>query len=103
MSNYRNACPPECFEDEDVDDYNEFSRPAGNSSQNRNQLHQNQNAGIKIIMPIGQEAGLNKKNFDIRLDTNAQQWFDKIHQYWRQCKCFDIKDFSQSVSYFISL
>lgn len=96
MSNYRNACPPELFEEEDADDYFEYSRPQGhsNASPSSSQLHhQQQNAGIKIIKPIGHEAGLQKSNFDIRLDTNAQQWFDKIHQYWRQCKCFVIEDF----------
>lgn len=87
MSNYRNACPPECFEDDDVEDYNEYARPRGNTSQTRN-LSNDENPGIKILLPMGQRAGLNKSNFDIGLDTNAQQWFDKIHQYWRQCELF---------------
>lgn len=93
MSNYRNACPPELFDDEDDDDYNKYFRPSENAPQSRN-LSSNasdfpSDSGIKIIKSdiIGQKAGLNKSNFDIRLDTNAQQWFDKIHQYWRQCKC----------------
>ena len=82
MSNYKNACPPELYDDDDYDDYNNYSHPQPRSSQSSHQ----QQSGIKIILPIGQQAGLNKTNFDIRLDPNSQQWFDSIHKYWRQCK-----------------
>lgn len=79
MSNYKNVCPPELFDDDEYDE---------NSYSCRQPTSQNQ-PGIKIIKPIGQNAGLNKSNFNIQLDPNAQKWFDQIHQYWRQCKvCF---------------
>lgn len=84
MSNHKNACPAEYFDDEEADDYDDFVQQYDNHSM-ANEL-QKQNLGIKIIPQLGVEAGINKSNFDIQLDSNAQQWFDKIHQYWRQCK-----------------
>lgn len=82
MSSYRNACPPECIDDEDTDDYEEQYRPPANPSNNLSESC----SGVKIIPKLGVEAGINKSNFDIHLDVNSQAWFDRIHQYWRQCK-----------------
>lgn len=85
MSNYSNAYPPDYFDDDEADDYDEYVKPRPKPTQNlSNELQQD--TGIKIIPRLGVEAGLNKSTFDIQLDTNAQQWFDQIHQYWRQCK-----------------
>ncbi|CAO1409572.1 unnamed protein product [Diamesa hyperborea] len=41
---------------------------------------------IKIIPNCGFEAGLFKNNFDITLDEHSQEWFNKIHEYWKQYK-----------------
>lgn len=83
MSRYKHACPPEMC-DSNVDD--EFIQQTGPSSQSAASELQKQNTGIKIIPKLGEKAGLNESDFDIQLDENAQQWFDQIHQYWRQCK-----------------
>jgi hypothetical protein len=73
---------PDGYYDEDYDDGESYTKPNPQHSQNctSNELQ------IKIIKPLGYQAGVNKSDFDIALDANAQQWFDKIHQYWRQCK-----------------
>lgn len=86
MSKYSNHCPPEIYDDEDGDDYDDFARPSDDRPQTNLIEELQQNTGIKIIPKIGVGAGLNKTNFDISLDVNAQQWFDHIHQYWKQCK-----------------
>lgn len=86
MSHYSNACPPEFLDEEDADDYSDYLKPRARSSQELANELQKQNIGIKIIPKLGFEAGLNKSDFDIHLDPNAQQWFDQIHQYWRQCR-----------------
>lgn len=86
MSKYNNALPADFFDDEDVDDYDDYARPPARQKENLANELQKQNTGIKIIKELGSEAGLNKSDFDIKLDANAQQWFDQIHQYWRQCK-----------------
>jgi hypothetical protein len=46
----------------------------------------NQNNKVKVIKTININAGIDKSNFDISLDTNSQQWFNQIYQYWRQCE-----------------
>lgn len=82
MSRYNHACPPEMSDNDD----GEFIQQTARSSQSAVSELQQQSTGIKIIPKLGFEAGLNKSDFDIQLDDNAQQWFDQIHQYWRQCK-----------------
>lgn len=82
MSRYNHACPPEMCDNDD----GEFIQQTARSSQSAASELQKQSTGIKIIPKLGVEAGLNKSDFDIQLDENAQQWFDQIHQYWRQCK-----------------
>lgn len=86
MSQYRNAGPPELFEEDDIDDYDEYVQQPVQPVQNLSNELQKQINGIKVIPKLGSSAGLNKSDFDIQLDANAQQWFDQIHQYWRQCK-----------------
>jgi hypothetical protein len=53
---------------------------------------------IKLIKPLGIEAGLEKRDFDISLDNNSQQWFDQIYQYWKQCKLTQIHKFLFNVT-----
>lgn len=84
MSKYKGGCPADLYDDDDADDYCETFQQS--SSRSFSSGLQNQNMGIKIIPSIGVQAGLNKTNFDIQLEVNAQQWFDQIHQCWRQCK-----------------
>lgn len=91
MSKYSNHCPADLYDDEDIDDFDEFARPHEERSQNSlfDELHKQNTGimtGIKIIPQIGVAAGLNKTDFDINLDVNAQKWFDHIYQYWKQCK-----------------
>lgn len=88
MSNYKNACPPEYYDDDNGEDYNSFVQQSSRSSQSasKDMQQQQKNFGIKIIPRLGVEAGLNKSDFDIQLDANAQKWFDQIFQYWRQCE-----------------
>lgn len=92
MSSYRNACPAELYDDEDSDEYEELAKPRANPSSNFNC------SGIKIIPKLGIEAGMNKSHFDIHLDVNSQAWFDRIYQYWRQCK--RITNISELISNF---
>lgn len=40
----------------------------------------------KVIQPLGKSAGISKTDFDISLDENSKQWFERIFQYWKQCK-----------------
>lgn len=60
----------------------------GSSSKKQQQEEEQQqkSIGIKVIPRIGVRAGINKNDFDITLDENSQQWFDRIFQYWKQCK-----------------
>lgn len=97
MSQYKNAYPSDYFEDEDPEDYDEYARPRARQSQNLSNDLQKENL-IKIIPKLGFQAGISKSDFDISLDANAQQWFDQIHQYWKQCKFFDTL-FSDSREY----
>lgn len=91
MSKYSNNCPADLYDDEDVDDYDDY--PRLNDERSQTSLFDEQQkqisgvlTGIKIIPQIGVAAGLQKTDFDINLDVNAQKWFDHIHQYWKQCK-----------------
>lgn len=86
MSSYQNAAPPELFEDDDDEDSDVYVQQPTVSQQNLSTELQKQIIGIKVIPKLGSAAGLNKSDFDIQLDTNSQQWFDQIHQHWRQCK-----------------
>lgn len=47
---------------------------------------QQQQQQIKVIKPLGSQAGIAKSDFDISLDENSQQWFNHINQYYKQCK-----------------
>lgn len=86
MSSYRNACPPEYLDEEDTDDYEEHGRSRAFPT---NGLAESEFcSGVKIIPKLGFEAGLNKSDFETHLDVNSQLWFDRIHQYWRQCELF---------------
>jgi hypothetical protein len=87
MAKYRNAGPPELLDDED-DEWFVNDSP---EKMNELLLQGERNFAIKVIKPLGMSCGLNKCDFDISLDDNSQQWFNQIHQYWKQCK---------SVSYF---
>lgn len=90
MAKYSNACPPELLEDEDgVNGY--YFEP-------QKKKEQSAAAPVKILDAVGVRAGVNKANFDISLDSNAQQWFDRIYQYWKQCKSFsDSSNFSSHI------
>ena len=50
------------------------------------QQQQQQQQQIKVIKPLGSQAGIAKSDFDITLDENSQQWFNHINQYYKQCK-----------------
>lgn len=85
MSKYHNVCPAGYYDDEDTDEYEEYSRqPAGNSL--ANEFNISDFEGIKIIPKLGFQAGLNKSEFNTNLDENAQKWFDQIFKYWKQCE-----------------
>lgn len=89
MSRYASAGPPELFDDEDPDEYDEYVQQPSQAARNLSDELQKQIVGIKVIPKLGSAAGLNKSDFDIQLDENAQKWFDQIHQYWRQCESID--------------
>lgn len=57
----------------------------GGGSENENFAKQQQKV-VKIVAEIGHRAGISKSNFDTSLDENSQKWFDRIFQYWKQCK-----------------
>ncbi|KAG5683881.1 hypothetical protein PVAND_013142 [Polypedilum vanderplanki] len=78
MARYRNAGPPELFEDNDDEWF------VNESPDNLNEPEQN--FTIKVLKPLGVNCGLNKCDFDISLDDNSQQWFNQIYQYWKQYK-----------------
>lgn len=80
MSSYQNAYPGG-YEDEDSDEYEVLAKPANLPSEANFNC-----SGVKIIPKLGIEAGMNKSDFDIHLDVNSQAWFDRIYEYWRQCK-----------------
>ncbi|CRL04117.1 CLUMA_CG017229, isoform A [Clunio marinus] len=91
MSKYNNTLPAGFEDDDEVEDFDYYMTQCSNSSSNQpvNLSSQLQNTnGVKIIpnVPTGVGAGLNKSNFNIQLDANAQKWFDRIHQYWKQFK-----------------
>lgn len=89
MSGNGNIIPAGYYDDDDAEDYDDYFQPSPRPPQNRppsNELLNLDLGGIKIIPKLGFQAGLNKSDFDIQLEANAQQWFDKIHNYWRQCK-----------------
>lgn len=57
--------------------------------ENENSSKQQQQKAVenyKVILPLGIKAGISKSDFDISLDENSQQWFERIFQYWKQCK-----------------
>ena len=81
MSQYRNACPADLYDDDDNEDFEDLVQPR--ALVNEFNLA---GEGIKIIPKLGVEAGINKSHFNIGLDENAQKWFDQIHQIWKQCK-----------------
>lgn len=60
-------------ESENDSDYDEFSRPH-RSKQNDFNFSQILGDEVKIIPKLGFQAGLNKNDFDITLDTNAENW-----------------------------
>lgn len=89
MSGNKNVIPAGYYDDDDAEDHEDCFQPSARPPQNRPPLNDLQSldlGGIKIIPKLGFQAGLNKSDFDIQLEPNAQQWFDKIHNYWRQCK-----------------
>lgn len=80
------ACPPEMFSDNSDDEYG-FSISKKNENKSiANEILLDLDPKIKIIPNCGFEAGLFKNNFDISLDEHSQEWFNKIHEYWKQCK-----------------
>lgn len=79
MAKYRNAGPPELLDDEDDEWF------VNDSAENLREQREG-NFAIKVIKPLGLQCGLNKRNFDISLDDNSQQWFNQIYQYWKQCE-----------------
>lgn len=81
MARYGSGYPAGYFDDEDNEYYADES-----PKKYHVQESENQNFGIKVIQPLGNGAGLNKCDFDIKLDENSQQWFNQIYQYWKQCK-----------------
>lgn len=89
MSKYNNVYPADYFDEDDVDDYDEYlPKRSEKPYLSRDLQNTNNNQIIKIIreFPTGVEAGLNKTNFNIELDENSQQWFNKIQQYFYKCK-----------------
>lgn len=80
------ACPPEMFSDNSDDEYGfSISKKKENKSIAK-EILLDLDHKIKIIPNCGFEAGLFKNNFDITLDEHSQEWFNKIHEYWKQCK-----------------
>lgn len=69
MSNQVN-CIPGGEEYEDDSDYEEFVRP----NRSKSEISQIVGGDVKIIPKLGFQAGLNKSDFDISLDTNADNW-----------------------------
>jgi hypothetical protein len=66
----------------------EYYYQGGSEFENSSKQQQQQKAvgNYKVIQPLGIRAGIRKSDFDISLDENSQQWFERIFQYWKQCK-----------------
>lgn len=85
MANLSSGYPAEYFNSDD-DEYYVNESPEKLKVDLRKNLDEQSVAKIKLIRPIGIEAGIERQDFDISLDNNSQQWFDQIYQYWKQCK-----------------
>lgn len=86
MSKCNNACPAEFYDDEDTEDYEELVQPRRGQPTLASEFNLTDFEGVKIIPKLGVNSGINKSDFNINLDENAQKWFDQISQLWKQCK-----------------
>ena len=87
MAHMKPVYPADYF-NSDEDEYYVNESPEKLEADLRKNFNEQSVAKIKLIKPLGSEAGLNKVDFDISLDNNSQQWFDQIYQYWKQCKFY---------------
>lgn len=86
MARKKPVYPADYFNSDEEDYYVDESPEKLKFDMRKNFTEQQNAAKIKLIKPLGSQAGLNGSDFDISLDNNSQQWFNQINQYWRQCK-----------------
>jgi len=94
MAHLNAGYPAEYFNSDD-DEYYVNESPEKLKANFRKNSDEPSVAKIKLIKPLGIEAGLEKRDFDISLDNNSQQWFDQIYQYWKQCRLSKFINFIQ--------
>lgn len=80
MANFNNMLPIDFVNNQDM------RNNGAMSSQDHRKEYFEQQQQIKVIKPLGSQAGIAKSDFDISLDENSQQWFNHINQYYKQCK-----------------
>jgi hypothetical protein len=102
MAKYQHVGPPELLDDEDDGNDGWFVNESPKKKHNQ-LLEEEVNFPIKVIKPLGVSCGLNKRDFDITLDENSQQWFNQIYQYWKQCKSLYLPINTQFNEIFFSL